>query len=179
MRRSTQGAEAQRWRQRRESTQVRATSHARRNDMTWCSIASGSALRRSSGAAPPPDPDVSPAEHSLGFFVGASSSIWPALHCTVVDSFLASESSLRENLEEVGGMRWGGGFDQTYVVIRRDNGDLLPLQSRRRGRRRGRRRRRRRTSLFRNFHRNVGGGGHVHVHISSWSSSQSSLQQPM
>ena len=80
MRRSTQGAEAQRWRQRRESTQVRATSHARRNDMMWCSIASGSALRRSSGAAPPPDPDVSPAEHCLGFFVGVSSTIWHALH---------------------------------------------------------------------------------------------------
>jgi hypothetical protein len=38
-------------RQRRESTQVRATSHARRNDMTWCGIRSGGVLRRSAAAA--------------------------------------------------------------------------------------------------------------------------------
>jgi hypothetical protein len=100
-RRSTHGAEAQRWRQRRDSTQVRATSHARRNDMTWCSISSGSALRRSTGAAAEAaaasPPDVSPAEHSLGFFAAVSSSIWPALR---VDSFLASEFA-RKSLDEI------------------------------------------------------------------------------
>jgi hypothetical protein len=37
-------------RQRRESTQMRATSHARRNDMTWCGIRSGGVLRRSTAA---------------------------------------------------------------------------------------------------------------------------------
>jgi hypothetical protein len=62
-------AEVERWRQRRESTQVRATSHARRNDNTWCSSASGSALRRSAGAATSAA-QVSPTEHSLDFFRG-------------------------------------------------------------------------------------------------------------